>query len=285
MLEAKSHVFDYSGLARISDLGTADSKRLFAFLKEEQDDFTSKEAEFRSAEYMWPRTPLYSWSRVWEYPYVYYQIKRWHETVGQVQASRVLDFGSGVTFFPFAVAKLGISVTCADNDTICEKDLSRAVSVVPHQPGKIDFRLCNGSKLPFDDNEMDGVYSVSVLEHILQFEDTLDDIVRVLRPGGLLVLTVDLDLRGDSEIGIIPHMKLTEILSSHFDYLSPLNITHPLDILHSASGPYGFSSPDRFSLAWFNFKQHVVKPILGEKERSLHPFSLGCQAFAMTKKA
>jgi len=80
-------------------------------------------------------------------------------------------------------------------------------------------------------------------------------------------------------------MKLTEIYSLHFDYISLLRLTHLLDIVDSASGLYEFKSPDRLGLAWFNFKQLIAKPLLSKIIRALYPFSLGVEAFGMTKKS
>jgi ubiquinone/menaquinone biosynthesis C-methylase UbiE len=81
--------------------------------------------------------------------------------------------------------------TCADIDAICEKDLDGDISVIPHKPGKRCFHLCNGCKLPCANNQMYGVYCIGVLGHISQFEDILAEIVRILRSGALLFLTVD----------------------------------------------------------------------------------------------
>jgi SAM-dependent methyltransferase/UDP-N-acetylglucosamine transferase subunit ALG13 len=47
-----------------------------------------------------------------------------------------------------------------------------------------------GGRLPFADGSVDSVSLLDVLEHVADEEGTLDEIARVLRPGGLLVLTV-----------------------------------------------------------------------------------------------
>jgi SAM-dependent methyltransferase len=50
------------------------------------------------------------------------------------------------------------------------------------------FRVALGEDLPFPAEDFDGVFMNEVLEHVRDEEDTLAEIVRVLRPGGRLVL-------------------------------------------------------------------------------------------------
>ena len=53
--------------------------------------------------------------------------------------------------------------------------------------------------MPFQDNEADAVYCVSVLEHIPNPERTVKEVARILQPGGVFVLTIDLDLQKEAE--------------------------------------------------------------------------------------
>ena len=48
----------------------------------------------------------------------------------------------------------------------------------------------SGNQLPFPDGYFGSVISNSVLEHILDIQPVLDDMARVLRPGGKLVVTI-----------------------------------------------------------------------------------------------
>jgi hypothetical protein len=64
----RTHPFDRSGLAALSDLQTEEWRELFTSLEDQQREFLAKEEAFRSADYPWPRDPLHTWSRVWEYP-------------------------------------------------------------------------------------------------------------------------------------------------------------------------------------------------------------------------
>jgi SAM-dependent methyltransferase len=244
MLSAvSSHPFNRSGLAALSDLKTPEWRSLFAMLEAEQAGFLAREAEFRSPTYRWPRDPLHWWSRVWEYPYVQFHLKGHRETWDNKRVPWIADLGSGVTFFPFAAARLGYRVTCTDIDPICSQDLSKAKSVVPATPGEVEFRLVEGVRLPFDDRALDGLYCVSVLEHIPDCSATVAEVARVIKPGGFLILTFDLDLRGDQAIGAKEYDVLRGALRDHFVYECPETSVHPVNVLNSWNSPFGFQRP------------------------------------------
>ena len=207
---AGGRTFNRCGLAALSDLSTDEWKRIFARLETVQNEFLAKESEFRSPEYQWPRDALHNWSRVWEYAYAYYFLNEWKPELGA--APTIADLGSGVTFFPFALSKLGYTVICTDTDPVCEKDLPRAARALGSDSSKVSFRLTNGDTLPFRDSEVDAIYCVSVLEHIPKFENTVIEMARVIKSGGRLILTIDLDLNGKHEIGKERYLDLRSAL-------------------------------------------------------------------------
>lgn len=57
-----------------------------------------------------------------------------------------------------------------------------------HDKDEIEF-FYDGKKLPFEDNSFDNVFSSEVIEHIDNLDEILDEIYRVLKPGGLFLLT------------------------------------------------------------------------------------------------
>lgn len=54
---------------------------------------------------------------------------------------------------------------------------------------KIDI-FYKGDKLPLDKNSFDSIYSSEVFEHVFNLEEILNDINRVHKPGGLLLITM-----------------------------------------------------------------------------------------------
>ena len=83
-------VFEKSGIASIEDAMDAGCQDILALLERKQELFLSKEQIFRSAAYKWPRDPLHTWSRIWEYPYVFYHLKSW---MTRVQSNESLQIG------------------------------------------------------------------------------------------------------------------------------------------------------------------------------------------------
>jgi SAM-dependent methyltransferase len=49
-----------------------------------------------------------------------------------------------------------------------------------------NFKLAKGEKLPFENAKFDAILSFDVFEHVQNIEDTLDECLRVLKPGGKL---------------------------------------------------------------------------------------------------
>lgn len=281
----KSFVFNRCGLAALSDFETPEWRGLFTLLEHEQSEFLAHEPLFPSPEYKWPRDPLRTWSRAWEYPYIYHHIDLWRSSkFAGSYSPLILDIGSGVTFFPFTIAKLGCHVICADTDPICEEDISRAIECVDHHPGKVEFRLIDSQGLPFDDGMADAIYCISVLEHIPDFEKTVEEMARILRPGGSLFLTVDLDLRGNAEIGVARYNLLIDCLAKWFRLQYPEFPKHPGDTLISTRGPFPLKDLTGLDWVWFSTKQWLIKPLLGLRPVRYSSLRLAVKGWVLEKR-
>lgn len=255
--EVRMSVFDRSGLVCLSDLQTPEWKQNFDILRHWHDEFSHQGTNFRSPGYLWPKEPLYCWSRVWEYPFAYHHLSSFVRTFSGTP--KLADIGSGVTFFPFAVADLGADVVCTDVDPTCALDLSRAAGVIRHR-GNVSFRLTEGKALPFLDGDLDAIYCISVLEHIADFESTITEISRCLKVGGLFVLTFDVAIEGIEGISGDRRMVLVNELNRQFSFVTQPEVVPLSSALLSDRGPYPMQSRNT---PWFRFKQ-VVKPLLGK---------------------
>lgn len=238
--------FEYSGFATLSDLNNEEIKAIYSKLSKIQEEFLEKEGKFRSPEYKWPRDPLNTWSRIWEYPYAYYHLEK-EKRDSADKLLKVADVGSGVTFFPFAVSRLGYEVTCIDIDPICARDIPAAAAVVDARPGSVGVSLLKNGSIALDDCSQDVVYCISVLEHVPNFEKSIEDIARILKQNGKFILTVDIDLRGDFELSADDFRRLESSLSIFFQKETKDRISHPLDYLTSASSPNKITSGSTLS--------------------------------------
>lgn len=279
----KKHPFDRSGLAALTDLQTPEWREIFECLEKEQREFLKHETKYRSPEYIWPRDPLHTWSRVWEYPYIYYHIKKLRKMFNDNITPKVIDFGCGVTFFPFMVAKLGYNVLCIDRDPVCRRDILKAIQYIDYNPGELNFIRTTDNKLPFKNEEIDVIYSISVFEHIKNFDEILSEISRILKPNGLFLLTVDIDLRGDARLNKNDYKELVNYLYQYFNFLYLDKTIHPMDILTSLNSKYPLPKLNFFQAMHYLFIQYLIKPLIGKKSGLFPPPHLSVFSFALRK--
>jgi SAM-dependent methyltransferase len=130
---------------------------------------------------------------------------------------RVLDAGSGVTFFPYYLRKEipRSEITCFDSNTSYHP-MFAAVNKTMGET-KVKFEEGMLQKLPFESDTFDAVCCISVLEHTSNYGEILDEFARVLRPGGLLVLTFDFVARRQVRAAQNGAAELLTALSSKFN--------------------------------------------------------------------
>lgn len=284
MSNLTAHPLSRSGIAARADLDTPECRELLRILEREQEQFLLRENAFRSPEYQWPRDALHTWSRVWEYPYVYFHLQQ--RLAKQRVDSRLLvvDVGTGVTFFPFAVANLGFDVICTDIDPICVRDLRRAVEVIAPSVGRVKVQQIERGVLPIGDAQADVVTCISVLEHIPDFQRTIAEMGRVIKPGGLLLLTIDLDLRGDSEIGPGKHRELIQWLDSQFLPACADTTVHPGDLLTTTNSLYPIQIRSGMRRYKFQMKQKL-RACIGRQPSPLVSKMLTVQGLVLSRKS
>lgn len=228
--------FNYSGIASLDDLDTELWKSLFSRLESVQETFVA--ARPHVPEYPWVRDPLHTCTRVWEYPFALYHIEQLVQSRSWSAPPVIVDLGSGATFFPFAVAQLGCRVLAADADQTAKLSLDRAIGKIPTGSGEVACSVSDARSLNVEDESVDCVYCISVLEHIPNFERVISEAARVLRQNGTFVLTFDIDLRGNFDIGPEAYGRLMEALRAAFSFNYPERIVHPRRMLTSDNSIY-----------------------------------------------
>lgn len=97
------------------------------------------------------------------------------------RGKRLLEVGCGIGVDSIQLAKRGFDVTAVD---LTENALAVAGQFAAHRGATVDFRLGNAERLDFADESFDAVYSFGVLHHTPDIQRSVDEVHRVLRPGG-----------------------------------------------------------------------------------------------------
>jgi ubiquinone/menaquinone biosynthesis C-methylase UbiE len=100
---------------------------------------------------------------------------------------RILDVACGYGQTSIDMRKMGGCVCGYDIDN---KSIAIA-KILAGGRDDIDFEVGNAEALPFEPDSFDKVVCVCALEHFQDDEKALEQMYRVLRPGGALVLSVD----------------------------------------------------------------------------------------------
>jgi len=134
-------------------------------------------------------------SKQWEYLFAWQQLAQ--RFAGGVGGVRVADIGGGRGAWAAFLANRGADVEVFDLDYLCdhrgdteiESRFFRWARKHGYQP-----RFGSLFNLPIETSTFDVVTSISVIEHVRHKRYGLMEALRVLKPGGLLILTFDLSL-------------------------------------------------------------------------------------------
>lgn len=252
--------FNRAGFAALHDLDAPGYKELFHQLERVQEEFLARLDGFADERYPWDRDTLHNWSRAWEYAYVLHHVRR--EIEKRNSRLSAVDFGSGSTFFPFAVARLGVDLICLDNDPIVAGDLEAATRCIDPSPGTLRV-LQNDAKLPLESASADLLYSISVLEHMPDPVPIVEEIARVLRPDGLLILTIDVDVEGHSGVSVADFDRLREQIERLFTLEFAERTVHPMRMLTSMNSPWPRPGERHVPALLLRTKKKQLRPIIG----------------------
>jgi SAM-dependent methyltransferase len=136
--------------------------------------------------------PVSYWRSV-EFAYVWRQL-------GLAAGARVLDLGSPKDLAAMLARHRGYELVATDilPDAIALSErYARAQRLAGRGRGRVHSEIQDGRSLTYPDGSFDAAYSVSVLEHIPDHGDSeaIRELIRIVRPGGLVVVTVPFDRR------------------------------------------------------------------------------------------
>jgi 2-polyprenyl-6-hydroxyphenyl methylase/3-demethylubiquinone-9 3-methyltransferase len=104
--------------------------------------------------------------------------------VSEWKGLKALDVGCGGGFTCEFMAQRGVEVSGIDQSIRC---IAKAQEHATSCNLKIDYQQGYAEKLPYWDNTFDIVVCVDVLEHVADFQKTISEIYRVLKPKGLFL--------------------------------------------------------------------------------------------------
>jgi SAM-dependent methyltransferase len=107
--------------------------------------------------------------------------------LGLTPGDRVLDLGCGAGRHAYEAMRLGGQVVAYDVDAAAVKDTATVMAECAGTGAAVNG---DALSLPFADGSFDRVVAAEVLEHIPADTVVIAELARVLRPGGVLAVTV-----------------------------------------------------------------------------------------------
>ena len=125
-----------------------------------------------------------NWSKIWEYPRI------WFDGLDEMdwKGKRLIDVGSERSPWPWFMASLGAKVTIVEASS---EWVSHWESVREHLQLDVDWKITESCELPVESKSIDCVTSFSVLEHQSDKMMAIDEVLRVLKPGGIFGISFD----------------------------------------------------------------------------------------------
>ena len=118
----------------------------------------------------------------WRVPYFTDVIKSAYS--GKLTELSLLDIGCGGGFLTEEYARLGCQVTGID---ISPRSIAAARAHAGQENLSIDYQIGSASQLKYEGELFEIVSCCDVLEHIPNWEEVIQEISRVLKPGGLFL--------------------------------------------------------------------------------------------------
>lgn len=125
-----------------------------------------------------------TYSRLWEYPWIWLHLRSLKN-----KKLRILDIGSEISPFIWFLANRGFDVTISDITAKYWGIWSRSMKQLGVQ---VKRRILDSQDLDLPTAGVDVYLSVSVIEHVPRKAESIEEAARVLKPGGMLILTFDI---------------------------------------------------------------------------------------------
>jgi|GEM_PF-578410 len=126
-----------------------------------------------------------SWSKIWEYPWL------WFHAIESLPLAglRIIDMGSELSPMPWWLATKGARVTLVETTRGMEGQWTKLRDTLNV---RVDWAFTDDETIPAPDGHAHLLTSLSVIEHQPNKRKAMDEIARVLVPGGVLAMSFDI---------------------------------------------------------------------------------------------
>jgi SAM-dependent methyltransferase len=130
-------------------------------------------------------------SKNWEYLYA---LKMLIENFGELKGRKIADVGAGRGALVFSLASNGAEVDVFDIDYLWDHQGDKNIEDRFLTAGNSVANISFGSifNIPGNSQSYDAVVCISVIEHIVHKRVAIAELLRLLKVGGVLILTFDL---------------------------------------------------------------------------------------------
>jgi ubiquinone/menaquinone biosynthesis C-methylase UbiE len=170
------------------------------------------------------------------------------ELIDDIPRGQLLELGCGTGHWTEFFSRQRFQVIAIDES-------EAMLSIAQNKKIKnVTFIKANAAKLPFADNSFFAVASITMLEFVENSEKVLDEIDRVLRPGGHIILGC---LNALSELG---KNKQNDEVFKHARFFTPAEIEGLLSWFGTPILNFGIFYSPMFELLDGTEKQNTVQP-------------------------
>lgn len=188
--------------------------------------------------------------------------------IDRIDVGPVLEVGCSQGIVSVLAAEKGLDVTGVDVEPeLLEVARELAASRLAPGSGRVDFRVGDAYALDFADDVFATVVFTETIEHLDDPGRALEELHRVLRPGGRLVLTTPLGYMYDPEhVQVFLPETLSDLVARQFHIEELTNVDHYLALVASAaSPPPGSVTPELLAGCWIG-----AGAVLVDTQQKLH---------------
>jgi ubiquinone/menaquinone biosynthesis C-methylase UbiE len=171
----------------------------------------------------------------------------YEEAARLVPSGQVLDLGCNNGYGSYKLSQYGHDVIGVDVSSDALADAKRRFSAA-----NLEFRQVSGLELPFESDRFDLITSFQVIEHIVEMNPYLNEIRRVLKPGGTVVFTTP-----NANIRLDPGMKPWNRF--HVQEFTPSQLETLLRPIFAEVRLRGLFADDEIYTAEFNRCQRALR--------------------------